>query len=149
MPGQRTPSLQRSGCPISVSLEMFGDRWSLLVVRDLMFYGLRSYREFLAAGEGIATNVLAERLERLEGAGIISRRADPSDGRKVVYLLTKKGIDLAPMLVEMIIWAARYENTEAPPQLVRRMVRNRARYVAQVRKRWAADASPVSARHVD
>ena len=104
-----------------------------------MFYGFRSYREFAAAGEGIATNVLAERLERLEAAGIISRRADPSDGRKVVYGLTRKGIDLAPMLVEMIIWAARYENTEAPPQLVRKMTRNRTRYIAELRKRWTGE----------
>ena len=127
---------QRSGCPISTALDIFGDRWTLLIVRDLMFSGLRTFKEFAAAGEGIATNVLSDRLERLECAGIIDRQPDASDGRKIVYRLTAKGMDLAPMLVEMIIWAARYEKTEAPPALVRRMETNRARFLAELRRRW-------------
>jgi DNA-binding HxlR family transcriptional regulator len=131
----------RSGCPISTSLEIFGDRWSLLVVRDLMFSGLCSFKEFEAAGEGIATNVLAERLERLEAAGIISRRPDPEDGRKVVYRLTRKGMELAPMLVEMVIWGAAHEKTEAPPALVREMRTNRPRFIAGLWKRWRAETS--------
>jgi DNA-binding HxlR family transcriptional regulator len=126
---------RRSGCPIAVSLDIFGDRWSLLIVRDLMFKGLSTFTEFGAAGEGIATNVLAERLERLEDAGIIERLADPADGRKATYRLTSKGIDLAPVLVEMVIWAARYEATDAPPAQVREMTRHRARFLASVRKR--------------
>ncbi len=134
----------RSGCPISTSLEIFGDRWSLLIVRDLMFSGCSSFREFATAGEGIATNILADRLERLEGAGIISRFVDKSDGRKAVYRLTRKGIDLAPMLVEMIIWAAHHEETEAPPPLVLQIEENRARFLAGLRKRWAHENEPVS-----
>jgi DNA-binding HxlR family transcriptional regulator len=136
--GDRTP---RSGCPISTSLEIFGDRWSLLVVRDLMFTDRRMFREFEQAGEGIATNVLAERLERLEGAGIITRRADPEDGRKVVYRLTRKGMELAPMLVEMVIWAAAHEKTEAPPALVRQMRTNRPRFIAGLWRRWREENS--------
>jgi DNA-binding HxlR family transcriptional regulator len=131
----------RSDCPISTSLEIFGDRWSLLVVRDLMFSGLCSFKEFEAAGEGIATNVLAERLERLEAAGIISRRPDPGDGRKVLYRLTKKGMGLAPMLVEMVIWAAAHEETDAPPALVRQMRENRARFIAGLWERWRGEGS--------
>lgn len=125
---------------MSISLEIFGDRWSLLIVRDLMFKGLCTFPGFAAAGERIATNILSERLDRLERAGIISRHVDSSDGRRVRYRLTRKGIDLAPVLVEMIIWAAHHEVTDAPPVVVRRMERSRARYVASVRKRWA-DAS--------
>ena len=120
----------RSGCPIGISLDIFGDRWSLLVVRDLMFKGLRTFKEFAAAGEGIATNVLAERLERLEWAGIIARATDPDDARRVLYHLTDKGMALAPVLIEMVIWAARYEKTDAPPQTVRAMREDRAAFIA-------------------
>ena len=125
-------SARRSGCPISISLEIFGDRWSLLVVRDLMFKGLRTFKEFAAAGEGIATNVLAERLERLEGAGIIARATDPADARRVLYHLTGKGRALAPVLIEMVIWAARYEDTDAPPRTVRAMREDRAAFLASL-----------------
>jgi DNA-binding HxlR family transcriptional regulator len=124
---------RRSACPISISLEIFGDRWSLLVVRDLMFKGLRTFKEFAAAGEGIATNILAERLERLDAAGIIARDTDPEDARRILYRLTAKGMALAPVLIEMVIWAARYEDTDAPPATVRAMRRDRAAFIAGLR----------------
>jgi DNA-binding HxlR family transcriptional regulator len=120
---------RRSGCPISISLDVFGDRWSLLVVRDLMFKGMRTFKEFAAAGEGVATNILSERLERLESAGIIGRASDPADARRVLYHLTEKGRGLAPVLVEMVIWAARYEDTDAPAETVRAMRRDRAAFI--------------------
>lgn len=124
----------RSGCPISVSLEIFGDRWSLLIVRDIMFKGFSTFREFASAGEGIATNILADRLVRLETAGLVYRLQDPHDGRRVTYRLTPKGWDLAPMLVELVIWAARHEDTEAPPATVRKMKANRALFIAELKK---------------
>jgi DNA-binding HxlR family transcriptional regulator len=127
---------RRSACPIAISLDVFGDRWSLLIVRDLMFKHLRSFKEFASAGEGIATNILADRLERLELAGIIERRSSAEDGRKTVYRLTAKGIDLAPVLVDIVVWAARYEKTDAPPAVVREMTRNRRRFIARVRADW-------------
>jgi len=130
---------RRSGCPIATSLDIFGDRWSLLVVRDLMFTERRTYGEFLAAGEGMATNVLAQRLERLEFAGLIERRADPDDRRRSRYRLTAKGVDLAPMLVEMVLWAAAHERTEAPPSVVAAMKRDRRRFIAGLRARWEAE----------
>jgi DNA-binding HxlR family transcriptional regulator len=129
---------RRSRCPIAISLELFGDRWSLLIVRDLMFKGYRSFTEFAAAGEGIATNILADRLERLEAANVIARRVDAGDGRKAVYRLTTKGIELAPVLIEMVIWAARHEDTDAPPATVRAMERSRARVIANLRREWSA-----------
>jgi DNA-binding HxlR family transcriptional regulator len=131
---------RRSGCPISISLELFGDRWSLLVVRDLMFKGRRTFKEFAAAGEGIATNVLADRLERLEAAQLISRDADPADGRRVVYRLTRKGMDLAPVLVEMVVWASRYEDTDAPPETVRAMRHDRERFMETLWSQWSAES---------
>src|SRR5260370_31487986 len=85
---------------------ILGDRWSLLIIRDMMLRGARSYKEFLECDEGIATNILADRLRKLVAYGIITTEPDPSDGRKVIYLLTAKGIDLAPVLTEMVLWAA-------------------------------------------
>jgi DNA-binding HxlR family transcriptional regulator len=132
------PPERRSGCPVSISLDIFGDRWSLLIVRDLMFTGFRTFREFAAAGENIATNILADRLDRLEAAGIIAKRADPDDGRRSLYRLTKKGWDLAPVLVEMVMWAARYEETDAPPATVRAMRRDRAAFIAALQARFGS-----------
>jgi len=83
-------------------VEVLGDRWSLLIIRDMMLRGFRSYKEFLESYEGIATNILADRLRKLIAHGIITSERDPSDGRKLIYLLTPKGIDLAPVLTEMV-----------------------------------------------
>jgi DNA-binding HxlR family transcriptional regulator len=130
-----SPRPRRSGCPLSTCLDIFGDRWSLLIVRDLMFSGLRTFREFSAAGEGIATNILSDRLKRLEEEGIIRRSRSRDDGREVVYGLTDKGLDLAPVLVEMVLWAARHERTDAPPPVVREMRTRKQRFIARLRER--------------
>jgi len=130
---------RRSRCPISLSLDIFGDRWSLLIVRDLMFKGLRTFGEFAAAGEDVATNILSERLVRLEEASIIERERDRADARRVVYRLTRKGLDLAPVLIEMVVWAARHEDTDAPPKTVRAMRKDRARVIAEIERQWAYD----------
>ena len=133
---RRKPAPRRSTCPVATSLDIFGDKWSLLVVRDLFFTDHRRFGEFASSDEGIASNVLAERLERLECEGLIHSSPDPADGRKVVYGLTPKGLDLAPMIIEMIIWAATHEKTEAPPALVREMKRDRAAFARKLRRRW-------------
>ncbi|MHA4875029.1 winged helix-turn-helix transcriptional regulator, partial [Enterococcus faecium] len=91
--------------PLNASVEILGDRWSLLIIRDMMLRGFRSYKEFLGSYEKIATNILADRLRRLESYGIITTEPDPADGRKVIYLLTSKGLDLAPIMTEMVLWA--------------------------------------------
>ncbi|HEX3875846.1 MAG TPA: helix-turn-helix domain-containing protein [Bryobacteraceae bacterium] len=127
---------QRSGCPLSVSLDVFGDRWSLLIVRDLMVRGYRTFREFLHSGEGIATNVLADRLKKLEAAGIITPELDEKDARKINYRLTEKGIDLAPALLEIFVWAARYEETGASCEIVTQMSEHREAVLAETRRRW-------------
>lgn len=135
----RTPSYgRRSGCPISIALETLGDAWSLLIVRDLMFKDRRTYNEFLQAGEGIASNILADRLRRLEAAGIVDKRSDPSDARRFIYRLSAKGIDLAPVLVELVIWSARHEATDAPAAVLRAMRTDREAFIAGVRERWRA-----------
>src|SRR5690242_19165437 len=96
VPGK--PKRGRSGCPVSMSLEVLGDKWSLLIVRDLMVRGLRTFKEFQESGEGIASNVLADRLRQLEADGIVMAQTDVADARRVKYRLTEKGIDLAPVL---------------------------------------------------
>jgi DNA-binding HxlR family transcriptional regulator len=135
MPKQRT-ARRRSECPLNASVEMLGDRWSLLIIRDMMLRGFRTYKEFLQCYEGIATNILADRLRKLVACGILATRPDPADGRKVLYLLTAKGIDLAPVLTEMVLWAAAHENT-GNQALVQLMQRDKQRFMAGVRERWA------------
>jgi DNA-binding HxlR family transcriptional regulator len=132
----KSKTKRRSGCPVSISLEMFGDRWSLLIIRDLMVRGFRKFKEFQESGEGIATNILADRLQKLEAAGIISAEAEETDGRRVNYRLTEKGIDLAPVLLELLIWGARHENTGASSALIAAMEENREEMLAEVRRRW-------------
>ncbi len=134
MPNKSTPQ-RRSGCPLNASVEMLGDRWSLLIVRDMMLRGFRTYTEFLTSHEGIATNILADRLRKLEASGIIIAKQDPSDGRKLFYLLSKKGIDLAPVLAELVLWAASHEET-GNQALVRLLRKAKARVIADVRERW-------------
>jgi DNA-binding HxlR family transcriptional regulator len=137
-------SRRRSGCPVSISLERFGDRWSLLIIRDLMVRGLHTFKEFRESGEGIATNILAGRLRKLEQAGIITAEGEEADGRKVNYRLTEKGIDLAPVLLELLIWAARHEKTGLPGAIIVKMGMNRERFLAEVRRRWRErDSTPL------
>lgn len=115
---------------------MLGDRWSLLIVRDLMARGYRTFKEFQKSGEGIASNILAERLRRLEAMGIITAEAEKTDARRINYRLTEKGIDLAPVLLELLIWAARHEETEAPCAVIVEMAKNRETVLAETRRRW-------------
>ena len=137
MPPRKKAGLhRRSGCPLNASVEMLGDRWSLLIVRDMMLRGSCTYSEFLNCYEGIATNILADRLQKLVAYEIISVESDPLDGRRQKYFLTRKGIDLAPVLTEMVLWAAAHEKTDNQ-QLVRQMRDNREKFLAGVRQRWA------------
>ena len=114
---------RRSDCPISFALETFGDTWTLLIIRDLMFKNKRTFLEFVRSEERIATNILAKRLRDLENAGVI-RKDGPE--RKATYRLTKKGTDLLPILVEMIAWSAKYDpDTAADRAFVARIRRNK------------------------
>ena len=133
---------RRSGCPLNASVEMLGDRWSLLIVRDMMLRGSSTYKEFLESHEGIATNILADRLRKLEAYGIVAARPDPSDGRKLIYSLTPKGIDLAPVLTEMVLWAAAHEAT-GNQALVQQMRKDKQKFLAGIRQRWAERRSAV------
>src|ERR1700677_2907824 len=135
MPRNKTSTKRRSGCPLNASVEMLGDRWSLLIIRDMMLRGFRTYKEFMECYEGIATNILADRLRKLVAYGIVATEADPSDGRKVIYVLTQKGIDLAPVLTEMVLWAAAHEDT-GNQALVKLMREDKKKFLEGIRARW-------------
>lgn len=135
MAGRRV-SKRRSGCPVNLSLEVFGDRWSLLIVRDLMVRGFTTFQDFVESGEGIATNILADRLKKLQQCGVVVGERDENDGRRVIYRLTEKGIDLAPVMLELLLWGAQHEKTGAPPAVVAQMAANRRAVVEEARRRW-------------
>ena len=132
----RARTKRRSECPVSISLDIFGDRWSLLIIRDLMVRGFKTFKQFQDSGEGIASNILAHRLQKLEGARIIVAEAEKSDRRRANYRLTQKGIDLAPVLLELLIWGARHEDTGGPCAAISEMEKNRDAVLAEVRRRW-------------
>jgi DNA-binding HxlR family transcriptional regulator len=104
---------KRSDCPISCSLDIFGDKWSLLIIRDLMFWEKNTYGDFSKSAEGIATNILATRLQLLEENKIIEKQEHPDSKAKNLYQLTAKGIDLMPIIIEIYLWAEKYSDTPA------------------------------------
>lgn len=127
----------KSGCPIDYAATMFGDRWTLLVLRDLS-RGKRSFSEFSESDEGIAPNILSSRLKQLEKFGIVTRRVDPANRRQVVYELTEKGLDLTPIMIELTLWSAKYDaNTIVTDEFVRRATQDREGFIRQTRSRLA------------
>lgn len=123
---------RRSDCPINFALQTFGDAWSLLLIRDLMFTNRATYTDFLNAEERMATNVLADRLRLLQAAGLIRKRGS---GRGAAYALTEKGLDLLPAMLELVSWSARYDRrTAAPREFVARIRGDRQRLTAELNK---------------
>ena len=122
-----------NGCPIRYSAAIFGDNWCMLILRDLMFKGARHYADFLNAGEGISTNILATRLARLKAEGIIKKHPDPEHGKRYVYELTDKGVGLLPALLEIIDWAETWDNqTEVPAEWVKNLRADRTAFAKQI-----------------
>ena len=129
-------STRRSDCPISFALDLFGDRWTLLVIRDLAFKGKNSFGDFLASEEGIARNILADRLASLEAEGFIEKRPHPDDLRRSIYTLTERGLGLIPVLVEMILWSAREDpDTGAEAEFVREATEDREGLIRRLQRR--------------
>ena len=127
------PRERRSPCPISYALDLFGDRWTLLVLRDLVLFNKRYFSDFLASGEGIATNVLSERLARLEEAGMVTKAQDPEDGKRFVYRPTTKATDTLPIMLELIGWSGRHDpETPATSAFLKRIREDRPRLVREI-----------------
>jgi DNA-binding HxlR family transcriptional regulator len=130
---------RRSDCPIAFALDIFGDKWSLLIIRDLMFKSIRNYRGFLGSEEGIATNILADRLEMLECAGLIVGREDESNKSRHLYSLTEKAIDLVPAILEIVRWSADHDSqTGAPKEFVDRVKNDRDNFVREIQQQLRA-----------
>ncbi len=133
---KKTIPSHRSGCPVNISLEVFGDRWSLLIVRDLMVRGLRTFRDFEHAGEGNCRRILADRLRRLCLAGIVQAERDPADGGRKNYRLTEKGIDLGAGVAGTPDLGRKDEKTGAPAEIISQMAQNRDAVLEETRHRW-------------
>ncbi|MEP3274954.1 MAG: helix-turn-helix domain-containing protein [Stappiaceae bacterium] len=126
---------RESGCPVAFGLDTFGDRWSLLIIREIMLKGKRTYSEFLEADEGIASNILVARLKHLEAEGILNKSRDPDNRRAFIYALTKKGRDLAPILLEIIIWSGLHDERPVALRGVLEKIQNdREGFEASLRK---------------
>jgi len=126
-------------CPISTALDVLGDKWTLLIIRDLMFGGKRTYGEFLQSEEKIATNILADRLLILEKTGIVEKKAFPGNRVKNLYQLTRKGVDLMPILFEIILWGDKYlEIPEHLHRLARKMRKDKKGIIKEISQRLAA-----------
>ena len=128
--------LRDTGCPIAFALDTFGDRWSLIIIRDMLLKGYQTYGEFQSSDEQIATNVLADRLHELEVFGIVSKARDPDNRRRVLYRLTEKGAELAPVLLEMIRWSGKYDpNTFVKRAVLNRIKKDRDGFASDLRRR--------------
>jgi len=128
----------RSECPVSSSLDIWGDKWSLLIVRDLMFAKQCTYGDFLKADEKIATNILASRLNMLEANGVITKQDHPESKAKVLYKLTQKGIDLLPLMIEINLWADKYFTL--PPErraLIQEVKKDKEAFIREATKELA------------
>ncbi|MBL4762375.1 MAG: helix-turn-helix transcriptional regulator [Gammaproteobacteria bacterium] len=130
---KRDARTYRSHCPINFAQEIFGDKWSLLIIRDLMFKEKKYYGEFLSSDEKISTNILANRLEKLEEDGLITKTIDSENNAKKIYALTEKGIDLLPMLLEIITWSAKYDDeTGTPIEFMRKLKKDKGTLIREL-----------------
>ncbi|SFW28648.1 helix-turn-helix domain-containing protein [Nitrosovibrio sp. Nv17] len=124
----------RSICPISCALEIIGDKWTLLILRDIIYKRKQGFREFLASSESIASNILSDRLKRLEACNIVLRRRDPDNKRRIVYSLTEKGLDLIPVTLELLRWGAKHETENRNhDELIHRFEADPGRVIAEMR----------------
>jgi DNA-binding HxlR family transcriptional regulator len=138
---------RRSRCPIAVSLDLLGDRWTLLVLRDMVFRGHRYFQQFAESPEGIATNTLAERLDRLERAGVIRQDPDPDDGRRKRYVLTEDGLAAIPLLVDLIVWGAKLDpGIDYPERRLAWMTNERDDVIRYYREKLTGGAASAEAR---
>lgn len=131
---------QKSKCPINLTLELIGDRWTLLLIRDMAFAGKKHFREFLQSEEGISSRTLAERLQTLVEEGIVTRRDDPNHKLKTVYRLTPAGLDLLPLLIDIGVWGSRHR--DADPTLgavAEELATGGPEVIEQVRRQLAVD----------
>lgn len=123
----------RSECPINFAIEIFGDKWTLLIIRDIVFWGKASYGDFLNSEEKISTNILADRLSMLEREGLLNKTRDEQHKSKFIYTLTQKGLDLLPIMLEMVLWGTKYDpNTPVPQMMIDRIKHDKTAFMNEI-----------------
>lgn len=131
--GNAKDNARQSGCPVAYSLDVFGDKWTLVIIRDMLMVGKRYYGDFLKSSERIASNVLADRLKRLEEAGIVSKVSDPENQSKFIYNLTPKGVDLIPLFLEIVLWGTNHAiASNTPPELIAKIKKDKAGTIREI-----------------
>jgi DNA-binding HxlR family transcriptional regulator len=133
---------QRSSCPVSSALDVLGDKWTLLILRDILFAGKSTYGEFLQSAEKVATNILADRLALLEAQQILSKEVAADKKSKFTYRLTEKGIALVPILMEYILWGANYCSASPEAVLLKELTSDKAGTIAKYQARARASTNP-------
>ncbi len=140
----KTNQISRSSCPISCALDILGDKWTLLVIRDLIFFRKRYFGDFQNSPEKISTNVLSDRLKKLEKDHILLRCRDPTNARKIIYMPTEKCLDLVPPIIELLRWGAKYvPESNAHENLVQRFEQNPAEFMAEIRRSYLEDEANI------
>ncbi|GLU54726.1 winged helix-turn-helix transcriptional regulator [Dyadobacter frigoris] len=124
----------RSDCPISYSLDIFGDKWTLLILRDMMLSEKRSFSDFLNSPEGIASNILVDRLNILHNQGFVTKEASLLNKSKFLYTLTEKAIDLVPVVIDLIEWGEKYNSKREPKSILTKVVKNKARAIKEIQE---------------
>lgn len=131
--GKAKDNARQSGCTVAYCLDLFGDRWSLIVVRDMVLQAKRYFGEFLESPERIASNILADRLKRLEEVGVVTKNEDPENQKKFIYSLTPKGLDLIPLILDMFVWAAKHSDfPKQAKQMARRFETDRDTVINEI-----------------
>jgi DNA-binding HxlR family transcriptional regulator len=126
----------RSPCPVNISLELVGDKWALLVLRDILFKGFKSFKEFSQSKERIATNILASRLKFLTEVGLLESEVSEKDARVIFYKPTSKGLDLIPVIVSLVLWVDKYEKHSVPKADIEWMKKNTQKFIAEIRAKF-------------
>ena len=137
------PITPRSECPISYSLDIFGDKWTLLILRDMMLSGKNSFSEFMTSNEKIASNILIDRLNVLQAEGFVTKTASPLNKSKFLYTLSDKAIDLVPVIIDLIEWGAKYNPTGEPKLVLGKIIKNKVKTVKEIQERLRGRAAMV------
>jgi DNA-binding HxlR family transcriptional regulator len=126
---------RRSQCPLNIALELIGDSWSLLIMRDILFKGFSTFKDFRTSNEGVATNILADRLKKMTADGFIIAVRSTDDRRVMNYQPTRKGLDLAPIMVAMMLWVDKYESHSVPPKTIAKLAKGGDKYFHELMTR--------------
>lgn len=135
------PIQKRSDCPVSSGLDVFGDKWTLLILRDMMFFGKTSFSEFLCSSEKIASNILTDRLNLLHQEGFVTKHPAPENKSKYLYTLTDKAIDLVPVITEISLWGIQHTNAKDVMQIAEKMKKNKTRAIKEIQDQLRAAAN--------